>query len=151
MYVHTHIHTEGHTFKHMYPCTHVQKTKKLYALWHHPHKKMCVSGYPIVPNFSPLTLKFFKDLWGFPHSAILFSYSPHIKTFNKRKYFPAYRPYFKIPCILKHTYFFIWPRLLKRLLMLHVTQRKTDHGHWLTTTAHLTPSARGTMDINWPQ
>ena len=28
------------------------------------NKKVCVSGYPAVPNFSPPTLKFFKDFVG---------------------------------------------------------------------------------------
>ena len=37
-------------------------------------KKMCVSGYPTMPNFSSPTLKIFKIIWGFPCLAILFSY-----------------------------------------------------------------------------
>ena len=38
---------------------------------------------------------------------ILFPHLPHVKTYNKIKIFPTYRPYFKISCNLKHTYFFL--------------------------------------------
>ena len=42
-------------------------------VFHLGPKKMCVSGYPAVPNFSPPTLKFFKDFVGIsPFGHIVF-------------------------------------------------------------------------------
>ena len=55
-------------------------------------KRLCVSGYPTVPNILPPTLNFFKHFYGismgFPSLAIYVSPSSHVKTFNQIKIFP---------------------------------------------------------------
>ena len=61
-----------------------------------------------LPFFLPPTLKFLSIFPGFPRSAILIPYLPHVKTFNKIKIFSYQHPYFKISCNLKHTYFILF-------------------------------------------
>ena len=59
-------------------------------------------------NFFAPDSKFLKHFSQFPSVAIFFTHLPHVKPFYKR-YFPTYRPYFKISCNWKQD-FFLWPQ-----------------------------------------